>query len=156
MWSLGSGKSRRHTCSSFVAKSKIGSEGETSHKPWSRCASVNIFILYGWYFKLLSWTISLSPFLSLDMGYLFLSFFSLNTWTFMCPILFFWILWTFICPISFFSSCFLKHVFYLFLHSPCPFSWNDNLERVVMNKMEFYLLGWNWMDGWNVLMQLRV
>ena len=50
------GKSWRHTCSSCVAKSKTGSLGETSHKPWSRCASVwNLWMIY----ELLSWDISL-------------------------------------------------------------------------------------------------
>ena len=33
-----------------------------------------------------------------------------------------------------------------FFNSPRPFSWNDNLEKVVMNNMEFYL--WDDMYGW--------
>ena len=33
-------------------------------------------------------------------------------------------------------------LFFLKKNSPCIFSWNDNLERVVMNIMEFYFVGW--------------
>jgi len=77
-------------------------------------------------------------------------FFSLNTWTFMCPTLFLLLFFEYFgpsCVQHLLSSCFLEHVFFFFMHSPCPFSWNDNLERVVMNNMEFLFVGWYvWMD----------
>ena len=72
----------------YVAKSKTGSKGETSHKPWSRCACVWIF---GWMvYELLSWTISLlySFFFGHGLSLSFSPFF-LNTWTFKCPTIFF-------------------------------------------------------------------
>jgi hypothetical protein len=50
------------------------------------------------------------------------------------------------------SNFFSYHAFFgmsfyfYFLHSPFPFARNDNLERVVMNNMEFYfrddMYGW--------------
>ena len=110
------GKSWRHTYSSCVAESKTRSLGETSHKPWSRCASVwNLWMIY----ELLSWAISLL--LSFGHG---LTFFwntlDLHVSTFL---LFF----------SFFFEYLGLHVSTFFLTSPCPFnfqcrSWQKYVE----------------------------
>ena len=69
----------RHTCFSYFAKSKTGSEGETSHKPWSICASVWIFLVDG------VWTPLYAPSLSFlsfwIWGYLLLFFLTcLSMW----------------------------------------------------------------------------
>ena len=113
------------------------------------CMCVNIFVCM--VCGLLSWTISLSLFLSLDMGYLSLSL-SLSFEYLDLHVsnsLSFIYIYTSDLHVSnslLISSCFLEHGIYFFLHSPCPLSWNDNLERVVMNNMEFYL--WDDMFGW--------
>ena len=128
------GQSWRHTCSSCVAKSKTGSLGETSHKPWSRCASVWNFC--GWFMNSFH-ELFLSYFLGHGLNLSFETY-----WTFMCPnffsFFFFWILWTFMCPTLLFLSCFHEHV--LYLSSPCP----CNLERIAMINMEFIFCGMEW------------
>ena len=115
------GKSWRHTCSSCVAKSKTGSLGETSHKPWSRCASVWNFC--GRY---------MYSFHELFLSYFFghgLTFFW-NTLDLHVSIFLFFLFWiplTFMCPEIFFNS-------------PCL----CNLERIAMNNMEFIFCGMEW------------
>jgi len=115
------GESWRHTYSSCVAKSKTGSLGETSHKPWSRCASVWNFC--GWY---------MNSFHEIFLSYLFghgLTFFW-NTLDLHVSIFLFFLFWipsTFMCPEIFFNS-------------PCL----CNLERIAMNNMEFIFCGMKW------------
>ena len=53
----------RHTYLSYLAKSKTGSKGETSHKPWSRCASVWIFLVDGVWTPLYAPSLSFLSFL---------------------------------------------------------------------------------------------
>ena len=138
MWSLGSGKSWRHTCSSYVAKSKTGSKGETSHKPWSRCASVLIFFVDG------VWTPLYAPSLSfsflLDKGLSFFLFLTcLSMWH------------TFFGYASFISFIFdmPKHVAYLlwvciFYFLIAPYPWHIFEREVSYMYLEFYFV-----DGWN-------
>ena len=71
--------------------------------------------------------------LLLDMGYL-----SFGPSCVQFSFFFFWILWTFMCP-TFFSSCFLEHVLYFFSLCPC------NLDKIVMNNMDFLFCGMGWM-----------
>ena len=91
--------------------------GETSHKPWSRCASVwNLWMIY----ELLSWAISL-------------------LFSFGHGLTFFWN--TLVLHVStFLFSPFFKYLgpsCVYFFNSPCPF----NLERIAMNIMEFLFCG---------------
>ena len=61
------------TCFSHFAKSKTGSKGETSHRPWSRCASVWIFLVNdGW--NSFIWILPPLEYFFFGMGYIF-SFF---------------------------------------------------------------------------------
>ena len=64
----------RHTCFSYFTKSKTRSKGETSHKPWSRCASVWIFLVDGVWTPLYAPSLSFSFFLEKGLSFL-LSFF---------------------------------------------------------------------------------
>ena len=53
----------RHTCFSYFAKSKTGSKGETSHKSWSRCANLWIFLVDGVWTPLYAPSLSFLSFL---------------------------------------------------------------------------------------------
>ena len=120
---------------------------KTSHNPWSRCACVSIFqwIVYELLFMN-------RPFLFSFFGHGRSLCFEIAGPSCVQPLFFEYLD---LRVSNFFSSCFLEHVFYFFFfNSPRPFSWNDNLEKVVMNNMEFYFVGW--IDGWNVLAQLPV
>ena len=112
----------RHTCFSYFAKSKTGSKGETSHKLWSRCASVWIFLVDG------VWNPLYGPsllFFFLDKGLSFLSF--LFLFFFDMPKHVTYLLWVCIFYLFFWhtEACGIPslgmHLLLFFLHSPISF-----------------------------------
>ena len=124
---------------------------ETSHKPWSRCASVWIFLVDGGWNSFI-WILSLINFFWYGLYFLFLLCFSFS--------FFFWhALW--VCGIPslgmhLFSLCFFYmpcgHVsyllrvciFYFFLYS--PYIMMITLERDKHGTTWSFFCGW--MDGW--------
>ena len=116
----------RQTCFSYLAMSKTGSKGETSHKPWSRCASVwEYLFFFVWRMDELLCMIHLSSLFSMDVDYLSL-FFSFWHALWACGIsslrmyLSFFIFFFLTCLLSMWHTFFGYASFISFLHRPHP------------------------------------
>ena len=138
------------TCFSYFTKSKTRSKGETSHKPWSRCASVWIFLVDGGWNSFI-WILSLQFFFG--MGYIFSLFFDTPC---RCVAYLLWVcIFSPSLSLSFDMPC--GHVAYLLWVCIFYFFFIAHTFLMIMLERDSHGTTWSFICGWmDVLAILQV
>ena len=134
----------RHTCFSYFAKSKTVSKRETSHKPWSRCASVWIFFVDGVWTPLYAPSLYFSFFLDKGLSFLSSLFFDMPKYVaYLLWVCIFYSFFFFLTCRSMWHTFFRYASFIFFLHSP--------ISSICFLRERCHTWTWSfilWMDGY--------